>query len=176
MPKSRSTASAKALLVHRRGIVEPIEIRHSLQIRLVLNQLLGAAMQQSNMWIDAGDEFAIQLQYKPQNAVSGRMLRTEIDVEVADWRLRHEASSPAYDTAKIVQLCLAPRSHRQEVKIPFVFAYLSIKGRTAREETHALQSSRLPMFTSSRFSSRIDFRWATSLVSISLAAAHTSSK
>ncbi len=33
------------LLIHRRDIVEPVEIRDRLQIGLVLDQLLGAAMQ-----------------------------------------------------------------------------------------------------------------------------------
>ena len=77
------------LLVHRRDIVEPVEIWHGLQIRLVLDQLFGAAMQQSYMWIDAGDEFAVQFQHETQHAVSGRVLRAKIDVEVADRRLRH---------------------------------------------------------------------------------------
>jgi hypothetical protein len=44
------------LLVHRRDIVEPVEIGHGLEIGLGLDQLLGAAMQQADMRIDALDD------------------------------------------------------------------------------------------------------------------------
>jgi hypothetical protein len=77
------------LLVHRRAIVEPVEIGHRLEIGLVLHQLFGAAMQQADMRIDALDHLAVQFQHKAQNAVRGRMLRAEIDVEIADGCLRH---------------------------------------------------------------------------------------
>ena len=36
------------------------------------------------MRIDALDDFAVELQHQTQNAVRRRMLRTEIDVEIAD--------------------------------------------------------------------------------------------
>ena len=72
------------LLVHRRDIVEPVEIRHRLQIGLVLDQLLGAAMQQADMRIDAVDDLAVELEHEAQHAVRRRMLRPEIDGEVAD--------------------------------------------------------------------------------------------
>ena len=73
----------RVLLIHRRDIVEPVEIRDRLQIGLVLDQFLGAAMQQPDMRIDAGDHFAVKLQHQTQHAVRGRMLRPEIDGEVA---------------------------------------------------------------------------------------------
>jgi hypothetical protein len=41
------------LLVHRRHVIEPVEIRHRLKVGLVLDQLFGAAMQQADMRIDA---------------------------------------------------------------------------------------------------------------------------
>ena len=72
------------LLVHRRDIVEPVEIRDRLQIGLVLDQLFGAAMQQADMRIDAGDDLAVELQHQAQHAVRGRMLRSEIDGEIAE--------------------------------------------------------------------------------------------
>ena len=72
------------LLVHRRDVVEPVEIRDRLQIGLVLDQLLGAAMQQPDMRIDALDDLAVELQHQPQHAVRRRMLRPEIDGEVAE--------------------------------------------------------------------------------------------
>ena len=72
------------LLIHRRDIVEPVEIRDRLQIGLVLDQLLGAAMQQPDMRIDAGDHLAIELQHQAQHAMRGRMLRSKVDGEVAE--------------------------------------------------------------------------------------------
>ena len=72
------------LLVHRRDVVEPVEIRDRLQIGLVLDQLLGAAMQQADVRIDALDDLAVELQHQAQHAVRGRMLRPEIDGEVAE--------------------------------------------------------------------------------------------
>ena len=71
------------LLVHRRDIIEPVEIRDRLQIGLVLDQLFGAAMQQPDMRIDALDHFAVEFKHEPQHAVRGRMLRPEIDREIA---------------------------------------------------------------------------------------------
>ena len=79
------------LLVHRRDIVEPVEIRDRLQIGLVLDQLLGAAMQQPDMRIDALDDLAVELEHQAQHAVRGRMLRPEIDGEIAQLRFRPSA-------------------------------------------------------------------------------------
>ena len=72
------------LLVHRRDVVEPVEIRDRLQIGLVLDQLLGAAMQQADMRIDALDHLAVELQHQAQHAMRRRMLRPEIDGEIAE--------------------------------------------------------------------------------------------
>ena len=77
------------LLVHRRDIVEPVEIRHRLQVGLVLDQLLGAAVEKPDMRIDPLDDLAVELQHKPQHAVRGRMLRPEVDREVSDVVLGH---------------------------------------------------------------------------------------
>ena len=77
------------LLVHRRNVVEPIEIRHGLKIGLRFDQLLGAAMQQADMRVDTLDDFAVELKHEPQNAMRGRVLRAEVDVEVADGGFRH---------------------------------------------------------------------------------------
>ena len=74
----------RVLLVHRRDIVEPVEIRDRLQIGLRLDQLFGAAVQQADMRIDAVDHLAVQFQHQTQHAMRRRMLRPEIDVEVAD--------------------------------------------------------------------------------------------
>ena len=73
----------RVLLVHRGDIVEPVEIRDRLQIGLLLDQLLGAAMQEADMRIDALDHLSVQFQDEAQNSVSGRMLRSEVDRKVA---------------------------------------------------------------------------------------------
>ena len=71
------------LLVHRRDVVEPVEIRDRLQIGLLLDQLLGAAVKQADMRVDAGDDFAVKLQDQTQHAVRSRMLGPEVDGEIA---------------------------------------------------------------------------------------------
>ncbi len=71
-------------LIHRRDIVEPVEIRDRLQIGLLLDQLFGAAVKQADMRIDAGDHFAVELQHQTQHAVRRRMLRAEIDGEITE--------------------------------------------------------------------------------------------
>jgi hypothetical protein len=72
------------LHVERRAIIEAIEIGERLQIGLILDQLLGAAMQQPDMRIDPLDDFAVQLHHEAQHAVRGRMLRAEIDRVIVD--------------------------------------------------------------------------------------------
>ena len=72
------------LLVHRRHIVEPVEIGQVLQVGPALHQLLGAAVQQADMRIAALDDLAVELEHQSQHPVRRRMLRAEVDVEVAD--------------------------------------------------------------------------------------------
>jgi hypothetical protein len=67
----------RMLLVHRRDVIEPVEIRDRLQIGLLLDQLFGAAMKQTDMRIDALDDFAVELQHEPQARRAPRMLRPE---------------------------------------------------------------------------------------------------
>ena len=67
------------LLIHRRDVIEPVEIGDRLQIGLVLDQLLGAAMKQADMRIDARDDLAVEVEHEAQNAMGGGMLRPEID-------------------------------------------------------------------------------------------------
>ena len=69
-------------LIHRRDIVEPVEIGDRLQIGLVLDQLFGAPVQKSDMRINAGDDFAVQVQDHAQHAMRGGMLRPEIQGEL----------------------------------------------------------------------------------------------
>ena len=74
------------LLAHRRDVIEPVEIRDRLQIGLVLDQLLGAAVQETDMRIGALDDFAVHFEHQPHDAVRRRVLRPEIQREIADLR------------------------------------------------------------------------------------------
>src|SRR5262249_47044681 len=67
------------LLVHRRDIVEPVEIRERLEIGLVLDELFGAAMQKADMRVSAAHDLAIELEDQAQDAVGRGMLRAKID-------------------------------------------------------------------------------------------------
>ena len=51
-------------LVHRRHVVEAVEIGECLQVGLVFYEFLGAAMEQADMWIDTGDDLAIKLEHQ----------------------------------------------------------------------------------------------------------------
>ena len=78
------------LLVHRRDVIEPVEIRDVLEIRLVLHQLLGPPMQEPDMRIGTFDDFAVKFEDESQHAVRRRVLRTEIDREVPDVVFAHD--------------------------------------------------------------------------------------
>src|SRR5215467_2800403 len=71
------------LLVHRGDVVKAVEIGERLEVGLVLDQLLGAAMEQPDMRIDALDNFAVELKHEAQHAMGRRMLGSEIDGEFA---------------------------------------------------------------------------------------------
>src|SRR5262249_8657249 len=86
-PLDRETE--RVLLIHRRDVVEPVEIRNRLLIDLVLDQLLGAAMKQADVRIDALDDFAVEFEDETQHAMRGRMLRPEVDGEVAEATFSH---------------------------------------------------------------------------------------
>ncbi len=78
------------LLVHRRHVVEPVEIGQVLQVGAALHQLLGAAVQEPDMRVAALDDLAVEFEHQPQHAVRRRMLRPEIDVEVPDLLLARQ--------------------------------------------------------------------------------------
>ena len=71
------------LLIHRRDIVEPVEIGQRLEISLVLDQLFRAAVKQADMRIDSLDHLAVEFEHEAQHAVGGGMLGPEIDGEGA---------------------------------------------------------------------------------------------
>jgi len=86
-------------LIHRRDIVEPVEIRNCLQIGLLFDQLLGTAMKQTDVRIDTLDHLTVELQHETQHAVRSRMLRPEVDGEVAQCGFRHQlAFGPAFSS------------------------------------------------------------------------------
>jgi hypothetical protein len=72
------------LLVHRRHVIEAVEIGNVLEVGARLHQLLGAAMEQADVRVDPFDDLAVQLQHQAQHAVGGRVLGPEVDVELAD--------------------------------------------------------------------------------------------
>ncbi|MCY1170752.1 hypothetical protein D9M73_108390 [compost metagenome] len=78
------------LHAQRRAIIEPVEIRQRLLVGLVLDQLLGAAVQQADMRVDPLDDFTVQLHHQTQNTVRGGMLRAKVDrvilnLDIADF-------------------------------------------------------------------------------------------
>ena len=70
------------LLVHRRHIVEAVEVRGVLQVGPGFHQLFGAAVQQADVGIDPLHHLAVQFQHQAQHAMGRRMLGAEIDVEL----------------------------------------------------------------------------------------------
>jgi hypothetical protein len=67
------------LLIHRRAIVQPVEIRYVLRIGARFHQLFSAAMQQADVRIDSLDHFAVQLKHQAQNAVGSRVASYHIE-------------------------------------------------------------------------------------------------
>src|SRR5712672_3125004 len=78
------------LLAHWRYVVEPVEVRDRLQVRLVFDQFFGPAMQQADMRISALNDLAVHFQDKSHHAVRCRVLGTEIHHEVPDPRRTFE--------------------------------------------------------------------------------------
>ena len=65
-------------------IVEAIHVGHRLHVGLVLDQLLGAAMQQADMRIGTLHHLALHLEDEAQHAMRRRVLRAEIDGVAVD--------------------------------------------------------------------------------------------
>lgn len=80
----------EALLVgHHRDVVESVKVRQGLEICLVLDQLLGTSMQQTDVGVGADNLLAVELENQTQHAVSGGMLRTKVDGVVSDLAVRN---------------------------------------------------------------------------------------
>ena len=71
-------------LVHWRHVVQPVEIWQVLEVGAAFHQLLGAAMKKADMRVAALDNLSVKLQHQPKHAMSSRVLRPEIDVEVPE--------------------------------------------------------------------------------------------
>src|SRR5438067_5737980 len=101
MPRSRSVAKLNACSWFIGGdVVEPVEIGQGLQIGLVFDQLLRPAVQQADMGIDALYDFAVELEHETQHSVRRRMLRPEIDGEIAKRCLVHPGSLKSLDRCR----------------------------------------------------------------------------
>ena len=71
------------LLIHWRDVIEPVKIGQRLKISLMFDQFLGPAMQKPNMRVNALDDLAVEFKHQTQHAVRRRVLRSEIDREIA---------------------------------------------------------------------------------------------
>jgi hypothetical protein len=97
----------RMFLVHRRDVIEPVKVWQRLQVGLVLDQLLGPAMQETNMRINALDDFTIELQYETQYTMRRRVLGPEIEDKIAKSSFGHgglasaAGSTPAADTGSL---------------------------------------------------------------------------
>ena len=78
------------LLVHRRNIIEPVEIRDRLQVSLGFDQFFGPAMQEADMRVHSLDHFPIEIEHQTQHAMRRRVLRPEIHGESAQLGFRHD--------------------------------------------------------------------------------------
>lgn len=75
----------EALLVgHHGDVIQPVEIRESLEIGLVLDQLLGSAVKQTDVRVCADNFLSIEFKNQTQHTVGGRVLGTKVDGIMAD--------------------------------------------------------------------------------------------
>jgi hypothetical protein len=84
----------------------------------MLDQLLSAAMQKTNVRIDARNDLAVELEHKAQNAVGRRVLGPEVDGEIADSSFGHIGltSNAGVQRRRLPQVPkrLRPRSHSRQ--------------------------------------------------------------
>jgi hypothetical protein len=75
----------EALLVgHHGDIVESVKVRQGLEICLVLDQLLGTSVEQTDVRVGSDDLFTIELENQTQHTVGSGMLGTEVDSVVSN--------------------------------------------------------------------------------------------
>src|SRR5688572_11851742 len=95
------------LVAHHRHVIEPVHIGERLDERLVLGELLGGAMQKTDMRIGALDHFSIELEHEPQHAVGRRMLRPEVHRVVTDFGHYDPGSYATADATSSAARCSA---------------------------------------------------------------------
>lgn len=87
------------LVGHHRHVVQAVEVGQGLQIGLVLDQLLGAPVQETDVGVGADDLLPAELENKTQDAMGGGMLGTEVDGVVADLAVCDAALARGLDGA-----------------------------------------------------------------------------
>ena len=111
------------LLIHRRDVVETIEIADGLQIGFMFDQLLGPAVEQSDMRIDTLDDLTIEFQDETQYAVSRRVLGPEIDGEIAISSFGHGGPMPAAATSgRVTHPAIAANGRKASLALRLVRA------------------------------------------------------
>lgn len=95
----------EALFVgHHGDVVEAVEVGQGLQVGLVLDQLLGAAVKQSDVGVGSDNLLSTQFENESQDTVGGGMLGTEVDRVVADLALLNGALARLLVGATILAL------------------------------------------------------------------------
>lgn len=85
-------SQGEALLVgHHGNIVQTVEVRQRLEVCLVLDQLLGTAVQQTDVGVGAHNLLSVQFQNQAQHTVRGGVLRTEVHCVMSDLALFRSA-------------------------------------------------------------------------------------
>lgn len=93
----------KTLLVgHHRNVVQSIEVGESLKIGLVLDQLLGTSVEQTDVRVGTDDFFAIELENKSKHTVGSGMLGTKVDRVVSDLAVLDRVLARLFDGARDV--------------------------------------------------------------------------
>jgi len=72
---------------HHGDVVEAVKVWQRLLVRLVLNELLSAAVKEPNVGVGAINHLAIELEDQPQHAVRRWVLGPKVEGEVLDLHL-----------------------------------------------------------------------------------------
>ena len=72
------------LVAHHGHVVEPVHVADALVVRLAFRELLGGPVQEADVRIRSLDGLSVHLQDQAQHPVRGRMLRPEVQREVAN--------------------------------------------------------------------------------------------
>ncbi len=89
------------LKIHWRNVIQPVKIRHGLQVGLVLNQLFCATVQQADMWIGTLDHFTVHFKHQTQYTMRRRMLRAKIERKVFNVNLASHTLIPSKNRCMI---------------------------------------------------------------------------